>query len=119
MLSDLLELLDQLLWKTQLKKLNKFQAFLVRALRIFYGTVQDLKSGMPSLRAMSLVYTTLLSIVPLLAVSFSVLKGFGAHNALEPALTSLLEPLGEKGVQISRQIISFVDNMKVGVGCCF
>jgi len=115
MLSELQELLEQLLWKTQLKKLNKFQASLVRALRIFYGTFQDLKSGMPSLRAMSLVYTTLLSIVPLLAVSFSVLKGFGAHNALEPALTSLLEPLGEKGVQISRQIISFVDNMEVGV----
>jgi membrane protein len=115
MLSELQELLDQLLWKTQLKKVNKFQAFLIQALRISYGTVQDLKSGLPSLRAMSLVYTTLLSIVPLLAVSFSVLKGFGAHNALEPALTSLLQPLGEKGQQISQQIISFVDNMKVGV----
>lgn len=115
MFKELLENLDQLIWHTDLQKANKFLVFLIQALRIFYGTFYDLKSGLPSLRAMSLVYTTLLSIVPLLAVSFSVLKGFGAHNQLEPALTNLLEPLGEKGIQISHQIISFVDNMKVGV----
>jgi len=115
MFNDLNEFIDHIMWDLKLEKINKFQAFAIQALRIFYGTFQDLKSGLPSLRAMSLVYTTLLSIVPLLAVSFSVLKGFGAHNQLEPALQSLLEPLGEKGLQISHQIISFVDNMKVGV----
>ena len=115
MLNNIQEIIDHLLWKINLNKVNKFQALAIQALRIFYGTIQDLKSGLPSLRAMSLVYTTLLSIVPLLAVSFSVLKGFGAHNQLEPALVSLLEPLGEKGIQISHQIISFVDNMQVGV----
>ena len=115
MLTNIQEIIDHLLWNIDLNKVNKFQAFGIQALRIFYGTFQDLKSGLPSLRAMSLVYTTLLSIVPLLAVSFSVLKGFGAHNQLEPALVSMLEPLGEKGLQISHQIISFVDNMKVGV----
>ena len=115
MLSNIQEIIDHLLWNINLNKVNKFQAFGIQALRIFYGTFQDLKTGLPSLRAMSLVYTTLLSIVPLLAVSFSVLKGFGAHNQLEPTLVSLLEPLGEKGLQISHQIISFVDNMKVGV----
>ena len=115
MLNNIQEIIDHLLWEINLNKVNKFQALAIQAFRIFYGTFQDLKSGLPSLRAMSLVYTTLLSIVPLLAVSFSVLKGFGAHNQLEPALVSLLEPLGEKGLQISHQIISFVDNMKVGV----
>lgn len=115
MLAEIQKNFDQLLWHTNLEKANKFQAFFIKALRVFYGAFHDFKSGLPSLRAMSLVYTTLLSIVPLLAVSFSVLKGFGVHNQLEPALISLLEPLGEKGVQISQQIISFVDNIKVGV----
>lgn len=115
MFAELQKLLDHLLWQIDPGKTGKAQAFLIKALRIFYGTSQDLKSGLPSLRAMSLVYTTLLSIVPLLAVSFSVLKGFGVHNQLEPALINLLEPLGEKGIQISKQIITFVDNMKVGV----
>jgi len=115
MFEELNQKFDRLLWGRRLRDLNKPQAFLLRALRILYATARDLSAGLPSLRAMGLVYTTLLSIVPLLAVSFSVLKGFGAHNQLEPTLISLLEPLGEKGVQVSHQIIEFVDNMKVGV----
>lgn len=114
-LKEIQEEFAEFLWNTKQKELNKFQASLIQALRILYSAGRDLSSGLPSLRAMSLVYTTLLSLVPLLAVSFSVLKGFGAHNQLEPALINLLEPLGEKGLQISQQIISFVDNMKVGV----
>lgn len=84
-------------------------------LQIMAMTAQDFLSGMLTLRAMSLVYTTLLSIVPLLAVSISVLKGFGVHDQLEPTLTSLLAPLGERGPEISAQIVGFVENMKIGV----
>ncbi len=115
MLQQLKKKFDDLLWGTSLDESNKLQFFLVRALRIFYGAIRDLSGGLPSLRAMGLVYTTLLSLVPLLAVSFSVLKGFGAHNQLEPMLLDALQPLGEKGLQIGQQIISFVDNIKVGV----
>lgn len=107
--------INRYLWQTSLKPVNPVQRYTVQFLRIFYGAARDLNGGLLSLRAMGLVYTTLLSIVPLLAVSFSVLKGFGVHNQLEPALINLLEPLGEKGLSISQQIISFVDNVQVGV----
>jgi membrane protein len=43
-------------------------------LRYVYAIAHDLVRGDLTLRAMSLVYTTLLSVVPLLALSFSVLK---------------------------------------------
>ncbi|MFT4649903.1 MAG: membrane protein [Polaribacter sp.] len=84
-------------------------------LQIAAMTGQDFMSGMLTLRAMSLVFTTLLSIVPLLAVSISVLKGFGVHDQLQPALTSLLAPLGDRSSAISDQIVIFVENMKIGV----
>jgi len=84
-------------------------------LQIIAMVVRDWMGGMLTLRSMSLVYTTLLSIVPLLAVSLSVLKGFGVHNQLEPALVALLEPLGEKSVELSAKLVGFVDNMKIGV----
>ena len=84
-------------------------------LQIIAMVVRDWMGGMLTLRSMSLVYTTLLSIVPLLAVSLSVLKGFGVHNQLEPALVSLLEPLGEKSIELSSKLVGFVDNMKIGV----
>lgn len=87
----------------------------IRCLRIGAATLRDLREGQLSLRAMSLVYTTLLSLVPLLAVSFSVLKGFGVHNQLEPMLLNFLAPMGEQGVQITTTIIAFVENVKAGV----
>ena len=82
-----------------------------------YGVVlaRDLMEGQLSMRAMSLVYTSLLSVVPLLALAFSVLKALGAHNSLEPVLLRLLEPLGPQSVEITHNVIGFVDNIKVGV----
>ena len=75
----------------------------------------DVGTGALTMRAMSLVFTTLLSFVPLIAVSFSVLKGFGVHNRIEPTLLSLLAPLGERANEITARIVGFVDNIKVGV----
>lgn len=66
-------------------------------------------------RAMSLVYTSLLSLAPLLAVSFSVLKAFGVHNQAEPLLLELLAPLGAQARDMTTNIITFVENIRVGV----
>jgi len=84
-------------------------------MRTVYAIWRDWWSGELTLRAMSLVYTTLLSLVPLLAVSFSVLKAFGVHNQVEPLLLKALEPMGNQGVIITEKMLGFVDNMKVGV----
>ena len=94
---------------------SRWARTLFRGLRIAYGVGQELQQGQLTLRAMSLVYTTLLSLVPLLAISFSVLKGFGVHGQIEPFLLNLLAPLGEKAAEITEQIVQFVDNTKVGV----
>jgi membrane protein len=91
------------------------RALLVGVFRGLAGIVREATEGQLTLRAMSLVYTTLLSVVPLLALSFSVLKAFGAHNAVEPLMLNLLEPLGEQGVEITQNVLTFVDNMRVGV----
>ena len=102
-------------WGSDSKQLPHFQRMLIQALRISQLVIRDLVDGMLTLQAMSLVYTTLLSIVPLLAVSFSVLKGFGVHNQVEPMLLNLMQPLGDKGVEITQRIIEFVENTKAGV----
>ena len=83
--------------------------------RGFYALWRDISQGQLTLRAMSLSFTTLLSLVPLLALSFSVLKGFGIHNTLEPVLLEYLAPLGDKGVELTDKILDFVNNMNVGV----
>jgi len=104
-----------LLWGEDLGAVSRLRRKLLLALRTVYAVGRDLGEGQLTLRAMSLVYTTLLSVAPLLALSFSVLKGFGVQNQVRPALLGVLAPLGEKGVEITDQVIGFVNNIKVGV----
>jgi membrane protein len=103
------------LWDIDIDSLPAWRRLVLWTLRIGQACLRDLAEGQLTLRAMSLVYTTLLSLVPLLAISFSVLKGFGVHNQVEPLLLGFLEPLGDQGVEISARIVGFVDNIKVGV----
>jgi membrane protein len=104
------------IWGIDISSLGSFRSFLIRFARLILVAVREFTEGQLTLRAMSLVYTTLLSIVPLLAISFSILKGFGVHNqVVEPFLLKFLAPLGEKGEEITSHIIGFVERMKVGV----
>lgn len=106
---------ERTIWDTPLNSLPRWQAALLRLTRLAQVLTRDLMSGQLALRAMSLVYTTLLSIVPLLALSFSVLKAFGVHNQVAPALHQLLAPLGPQSDEITGYIIEFVERMNVGV----
>lgn len=103
------------LWRDDIRKLRFWPRASIVIVRLLVVLTRQLVDGQLNLRAMSLVYTTLLSIVPLLAVSFSVLKGFGVHNQVEPLLLSFLEPLGQKGEELTNNIIGFVENVRVGV----
>lgn len=88
---------------------------LTRILRYPYALIRDIARGDLTLRAMSLIYTTLLSIVPLLALSFSVLKGLGFHKQLEPVLYRFLQPLGDKAYTLTDQVMAFVERVRGGV----
>lgn len=103
------------IWGDALEELPRLQQFLRHAARALYVLTRDIAEGQLTLRAMSLVYTTLLSLVPLIAFSFSVLKGLGVHNRLEPMLFNALEPLGPRGEIVGERIMSFVDNVRADV----
>lgn len=108
-------LTHRLLWEADPRTLPRWKRTGLQGLRIGYAVARDLSDGQLTLRAMSLVYTTLLSLVPLLAVSFSVLKAFGVHNQVEPMLLNLTAALGDKSIEITGRIIEFVDNIKAGL----
>jgi len=103
------------LWGTDLDSQGTLGSCWIKFLRFLYVLLLELSEEQLTLRAMGLVYTTLLSIVPLLAVSFSVLKAFGVHTRFEIFLYYFLEPLGDKGVDLSLKIIGFVENVNVSV----
>ena len=115
MVARVTEYLQRGLWEAELEDLKGFHRIGVRLLRLILVAAWEFRESVVSIRATSLVYTTLLSLVPFLAVTFSVLKAFGIHQQIEPVLAQALEPLGPKGVEITSVVIGFVDNLKVGV----
>lgn len=103
------------IWDSQLHKKHILKQTVIHLMRLITAVARDVREGSLSLRATGLVYTTLLALAPMLAICFSVLKGFGIHNQLEPFLLNMLAPLGEQGRDITTRMISFVDNIQVGV----
>lgn len=103
------------LWKADAASVDKAMSFKIKAFRLIYVIIKGFSEEQLILRAMSLVYTTLLSFVPLLAVSFSVLKAFGVHTRFLIFLYYFLEPLGDSGIDLSMKIIGFVENVKISV----
>ena len=103
------------LWQQDYALLPLWKRTVLRTNQIFVAIVRDLLQGQLSLRAMSLVFTTVIGFFPLLALTFVVLKGLGVHNALEPALLTLLQPLGDDAATFTADILGYVDALQVEV----
>lgn len=70
-------------WQQNLEQLPHWQAFRYRTARIAYCTTRGLLfEDQLHVRAAALTYFTVLSLVPLLAFAFALLKGFGAYESL-------------------------------------
>lgn len=114
MSTDRLRALRHQLWLARPR--GRLEAQLLAFARGADALTEVLWQGQLSLRAMSLVYTTLLSLTPMLALGFSLLKALGVHNSLEPFLLESLKGLGpEQAREVAGNVIGFVENIKVGV----
>jgi membrane protein len=83
--------------------------------RLGRAAVHKYYTDLLGMRAAALSYWTLLSLVPFLAVTFSVLKAFGVDNLIDAFLLEALEPLGSGRTEITNRIIGFVSNAEAGV----
>jgi len=84
----------------------------LRFLRYPVAVGRDWLGGEISVRAMSLAYTTLLSLVPLMVFSFSILKGLGAPGNLRYFLHQFFRPLGQAANELTETVMQFVTNMR-------
>ncbi|MGO9513732.1 MAG: YihY/virulence factor BrkB family protein [Steroidobacteraceae bacterium] len=85
---------------------------ILRALRYPAAIVRDWLAGDINVRAMSLAYTTLLSLVPLMAFSFAILKGLGARSDIRFILHEFLRPLGSAANELTEAVLQFVANVR-------
>ncbi len=91
------------IWKIQQRDFSRATWLVIRQARILMVALRGLNEDKIQLRASSLTFNTLLSIVPLAAVLFGIAKGFGFDKALE---RYLLEDLQMHDAVITR-IIEF------------
>ena len=87
----------------------------LRLLRYPYAILRDLSRGQINLYAMGLVYATLLSLVPLIAFAFAVLKAFGAHRDLQPIIYEFFKPVGASAGELTQRVMDFADRVSTGV----
>ena len=114
MLEHLWSLLDRWLWSARAEGRGPL-GLLLRVLRYPFAVLRDLVRGQINLRAMGLVYATTLSMIPLLAFSFAILKFFGAQRDLEPIIYEFFRPVGSGATELTARVMGFVDSVSSGL----
>ena len=88
----------------------------LRILRYPYAVIRDLWRGDINLRAMGLVYTSLLSVIPLVAFAFAILKIFGQRHDLQPIVAEFFRPMGGAASDdLARHVVQFAQRVSTGV----
>jgi membrane protein len=102
-----LQFLRQDLWRIRVKDLPPRRALLIRVLRVLVLTFRGLTEDRFRLRASTLTYYSLMSVVPVLALAFGLAKGFG----LQQALTRVIYRWFSGQEEIIEYILNFSHNL--------
>lgn len=101
------QFLKQDIWRIRAREAKGFRGKAIRLLRIFLLSFSQFSSDMCSLRASALTFFSLLSIVPVLAMSFGIAKGFGLDKLLREKLMEAIQ--GQQ--EILTRMITFAETM--------
>jgi len=98
-------------WRFDFSELTRVRKSALQALQVLLLVSERFFKDRLMLRAGALTYTTMLSIVPLLAFMFAVLKGLGVQRRLEPIV---LERVAVGSQEIVTRLMNYIDKVKVG-----
>ncbi len=99
------------LWQSRLFDQPPWRRFLLRQLQLWVLVGREFRANRCLLHAAALAFISLLSVVPLLALMFAMLKGFGVQNHLQPLL---LPYLAAGSASVSAAIVEYINNTNVG-----
>lgn len=107
----LVKQLDKILRQTDPADYQGLRKNSARFLQIILLAARDFLCDQCMLRASALAFTTILSLVPFLALTFSVLKGFGVQHRVEPLIMAQLSGGSQ---EVASRIINYIDNTSMG-----
>lgn len=103
--------IKHLLWEQNPNELTILHRVLLRQAQAAVLVIRDFGINQSLLRASALTYYTMLSIVPLLALTFALLKSFGVQNLLEPLI---MEKLNVGDGTAAQTLLGYINNTRVG-----
>ena len=105
------------IWAVRIADLRHGRALLYRVSRVAYSSIRGFVANRLTVRAAALTYYSVLSVVPFLAFTFAILKGFGAYASFIDATVSpyLRETFGGNPALLAsiERILEFVDRTNV------
>jgi len=109
-ISALKEKIKRLLWEQNPTELSFFQRILLRQVQTAALVLRDFGMNQCLLRAAALTFYTMLSLVPLLALTFALLKAFDVQNLLQPLI---IERLNVVDGQVAEVLLGYINNTQV------
>lgn len=97
-------------WRVDVQKLPFWERLRLRSFRMLYLLVSGLQEDQLRLRASALTFSTLMSLVPLLALGLSVLKGMGFDLKLASLLSNMTSDMPVEFQEFVNQITDIVAN---------
>ena len=103
------------IWRVTEDEVSKSRGILYNAIKIATLSIREFTQGRILNKASALTYSTLLSIIPILAILFAIARGFGFSNLLETQFRSGLEGQSAAAETILGLIDSYLVHAKSGV----
>ncbi|MBD3337182.1 MAG: YihY family inner membrane protein [Candidatus Eisenbacteria bacterium] len=104
------------IWEQDLSAKPWFEAFLYRQLRVATVLIKGCTVGRVALRASAMTFTTLLTLIPLLILAFTIIRSLGGFTDLEARLETFIIDTFAPGSQeqVRQWMTGFFSNIRSG-----
>ena len=103
------------IWRVTEDEISKKRNILYSTIKIITLSIREFVQGRVINKASALTYSTLLAIIPILAILFAIARGFGLANLLEDQFRTGLEGQAMAAETILSFIDSYLSHAKSGV----
>jgi len=105
------------IWSHDLASKSRRRSFLIRQARIYILAVKGFFEVRATVKAASLTYFTMLSIVPIFAIAFAVARNFGFENRLHELINNNMQGQGQEEILkwVTDMVDTLLSNTKGGI----